>query len=64
MPEKASYKYKNIKFPGLSPSQSSSPAASRIIEQNQPRPRALWLDRPLAQLAKEDPKAFGAPVAA
>lgn len=58
MLEKSSYKYKNVPFPGLSGSQSSSPAASRIVERNQPRPRPLWLDRPLSQLAKDDPKTY------
>ena len=59
MPEKSSYKYSNIAFPGLSSSQSSSPAESRIIDQNLPRPRPLWLEKPLAQLVKEDPKSYG-----
>ncbi|KAI5366180.1 hypothetical protein Slin15195_G077030 [Septoria linicola] len=59
MPEKSSYKYSDVAFPGLSSSQSSSPAASRIIDQNLPRPRPLWLEKPLAQLAKEDPKSYG-----
>lgn len=58
MPEKSSYKYKDIEFPGLSASQSSSPTASRVIDRNQPRPRPLWLDRSLGQLCKEDPKAY------
>ncbi|GIZ43416.1 hypothetical protein CKM354_000664400 [Cercospora kikuchii] len=59
MPEKSSYKHSDIAFPGLSSSQSSSPAASRIIEHNLPRPRPLWLEKPLAQLLKDDPKAYG-----
>lgn len=59
MTEKSSYKFKNVPFPDLSGSKSSSPAASRIVEQNQPRPRMLWLDRPLSQLVKDDPKAYG-----
>ncbi|KAK4499252.1 hypothetical protein PRZ48_009765 [Zasmidium cellare] len=59
MTDKSSYKHKNVPFPGISGSQSSSPAASRIIDQNQPRPRMLCLDRPLSQLVKDDPKAYG-----
>lgn len=59
MTEKSSYKFRNVPFPGLSGSQSSSPAASRIVDQNQPRPRMLWLDRPLSQLVKDDPKTYG-----
>lgn len=59
MPERSSYKQKNISFPGLTTSQSSSPAASRVLDRNQPRPRPLWLDRPLAQLSKEDAKSYG-----
>ncbi|CAK4031389.1 hypothetical protein BST61_czeina129g000210 [Lecanosticta acicola] len=59
MPEKSSYKFKNLPFPGISGSQSSSPVASRVLDQNLPRTRPLWLDRPLAQLVKEDGKQFG-----
>ncbi|KAF2218098.1 hypothetical protein CERZMDRAFT_22244, partial [Cercospora zeae-maydis SCOH1-5] len=59
MPEKSSYKHSDIIFPGLSSSRSSSPAASRIIEHNLPRPRPLWLEKPLAQLLQDDPKAYG-----
>lgn len=59
MMEKSSYKFGKVPFPGISGSSSSSPAASRIIERNQPRPRPLWLDRPLAQLVKDDPKLYG-----
>ncbi|KAF7189361.1 Autophagy-related protein [Pseudocercospora fuligena] len=54
MPEKSSYKTNDIKFPTSSSSQHSSPMASRTLEQDQPRPRPLWLDRPLGQLAKEE----------
>ncbi|EME38382.1 hypothetical protein DOTSEDRAFT_75808 [Dothistroma septosporum NZE10] len=60
IPEKSSYKLKNIPFPGLATSQSSSsPAASRVLNRSQTGPRPLWLDRPLAQLSKEDAKAYG-----
>jgi hypothetical protein len=61
MPERSSYKTRDVTYPGLSTStsQSSSPAASRTLEKdNQPRPRPLHLDRPLAQLMKEDMKNY------
>lgn len=58
MPEKSSYKHSKIAFPGLSSSQSSSPTESRFVDQNLPRPRPLWLEKPLAQLVKEDPKSY------
>ncbi|KXT15954.1 hypothetical protein AC579_1426 [Pseudocercospora musae] len=54
MPEKSSYKTNDVKFPSSSSSQHPSPMASRTLEQDQPRPRPLWLDRPLGQLAKEE----------
>jgi hypothetical protein len=59
--EKSSYKAANLAYPGTLAHQSSSPAASRILQDQRglPRPRLLHLDRPLAQLAKQDPKAFG-----
>ena len=59
MPEKSSYKFQNIPFPKLSQSQPTSPAASRTLDQNLPRPRPLYIDRPLVQLSKEDPKLYG-----
>lgn len=59
LPDKSSYKSKNVPFPSSTPSRTSSPAASRVLEQTQPRPRQLWLDRPLTQLSKEDNKAYG-----
>lgn len=60
MPEKSSYKMRDLAFPRTARSQSSSPAASRVIDrENQPRPRPLYLGQPLAQLIKEDPKAYG-----
>lgn len=60
MPEKASYKLQDIPYP-RSTSQSSSPAASRLLDlrvASLPRARPLHLDRPLRDLAKEDFKAF------
>ncbi|KAF1819413.1 uncharacterized protein K489DRAFT_291321, partial [Dissoconium aciculare CBS 342.82] len=62
MPERSSYKMRDVPYPGLSTStsQNSSPSASRTLEKdNQPRPRPLHLDRPLAQLMKEDLKSYG-----
>lgn len=59
--EKSSYKATNIAYPATLAHQSSSPSASRILQEqrDQPRPRLLHLNRPLALLAKQDPKAFG-----
>lgn len=59
LPDKSSYKSKNVAFPGVPASRTSSPAASRMLEPNQPRPRPLWLDRSLAQLSKDDNKTYG-----
>jgi hypothetical protein len=59
MPEKASYRHTDLEFPGFSSSQFLSPAASRVIDRDTPRPRPLWLDRPLGSLAREDPKSYG-----
>jgi len=59
--EKSSYKATNIAYPATLAHQSSSPSTSRILQEqrDQPRPRLLHLTRPLALLAKQDPKAFG-----
>lgn len=61
LPEKSSYKATGLAYPGVLAKHSSSPSASRILQDQRelPRPRLLQLDRPLAQLAKQDPKAFG-----
>lgn len=59
LPDKSSYKSKNVPFPSSTISRTSSPAASRVLEQTQPRPRPLWLDRPLTQLSKDDSKTYG-----
>lgn len=60
LPDKSSYKTRDVTFPGLTHSRTSSPAASRVLEQaTQPRPRPLWLDRSLAQLSKDDNKGYG-----
>lgn len=61
MPEKASYKLKDPPYPGMVSSQSSSLAASRLVDRHGvplPRPRPLHLDRPLPELVKDDPKTF------
>lgn len=59
--ERSSYKATDISYPAPLAHQSSSPSASRVLQEHrsQPRPRLLHLDRPLAVLAKQDPKAFG-----
>lgn len=57
----ASYKHANVPFPGTTPVQSSnnSPTASRHSEQvSQPRPRPLFVNKPLPIIAKEDPSAY------
>lgn len=59
LPEKASYKVKDVAFPGLPASRTTSPAASRVMELTQSRPRPLWVDRSLAQLSKDDSKTYG-----
>ncbi|KJY01046.1 hypothetical protein TI39_contig305g00013 [Zymoseptoria brevis] len=59
MLEKASYQFKDLAYPSLSSSRTMSPAASRTLDEQRPRPRPLWIDRPLAQLCKEDNKAYG-----
>jgi hypothetical protein len=61
-PLASSYKYTNIPFPGTTPGQSSnnSPSASRHSEQsNQPRPRPLFIKKPLPIIAIEDPSGYG-----
>ncbi|QIW95838.1 hypothetical protein AMS68_001356 [Peltaster fructicola] len=58
--ERSSYRGFDIPYPGGTSSTDASPSTSRIFSevQNLPRPRLLHLDRPLAKLAKEEPKAF------
>jgi hypothetical protein len=61
-PLASSYKYTNVLFPGTTPLQSSnnSPTASRHADQpNQPRPRPLFIKKPLPILATEDPAGYG-----
>jgi hypothetical protein len=58
MLEKVSYKFSDLAFPTLSSSRTLSPSASRTLDEHQPRPRPLWIDRPLAQLCKEDNKTY------
>lgn len=59
-PLASSYKYTDVPFPTTGEkSSSSSPVSSRLPEQqaNQPRPRPLYIDKPLPNLSKEDPSA-------
>ncbi|KAK5133274.1 hypothetical protein LTR08_008008 [Meristemomyces frigidus] len=61
MVTKASYQLKDPPYPSMSASQSSSTAASRIMDRHGvvlPRPRPLHLDRPLPDLVKNDSKMF------
>lgn len=59
----ASYKHTNVPFPGSTPGHSSnnSPTASRHLaeQSNQPRPRPLFISKPLPKLAIEDPAEYG-----
>jgi hypothetical protein len=59
--ERSSYKATGLPYPVTLASHPTSPSASRLLQDQRtlPRPRLLHLDRPLARLAKEDPKAFG-----
>ncbi|KAF2252771.1 hypothetical protein BU26DRAFT_601021 [Trematosphaeria pertusa] len=58
----SSYQGKKVPFPGSTPSGSSSnsPEASRTLEPRGqlPKPRTLYVDRPLSDLSAEDPPAF------
>jgi hypothetical protein len=58
----SSYQGKKVPFPGSTPSHSSSnsPEASRHIDPRVhiPKPRTLFIDRPLAHLSAEDPPAY------
>jgi hypothetical protein len=58
----SSYHGKKVAFPGSTPSHSSSnsPEASRTIDPrvHLPKPRALFIDRPLGHLSAEDPPAY------
>jgi hypothetical protein len=58
----SSYQGKKVPFPGSTPSHSSSnsPEASRTIEHriHLPKPRTLFVDRPLGHLSAEDPPAY------
>jgi hypothetical protein len=57
----SSYKHTDVPFPGTSgQSSNTSPTASRQPEQpNQPRPRPLFIKKPLPLLATEDPSGYG-----
>jgi hypothetical protein len=58
----SSYHGKKVSFPGSTPSHSSSnsPEASRTIDPriHLPKPRTLFIDRPLGHLSAEDPPAY------
>jgi hypothetical protein len=58
----SSYQGKRVPFPGSTPSHSSSnsPEASRTLDVRGqlPKPRLLFVDRPLNHLAAEDPPAY------
>ena len=58
----SSYQGKKVPFPGSTPSHSSSasPEASRTLDMrvHLPKPRALFVDRPLSHLSAEDPPAY------
>ncbi|EDU50547.1 Atg14 domain containing protein [Pyrenophora tritici-repentis] len=59
----SSYQGKKVPFPGSTPSHSSSasPETSRTLEAriHLPKPRTLFVDRPLSALSAEDPPAYG-----
>lgn len=58
----SSYQGKKVPFPGatLSGSSGNSPEASRTFDPriSLPKPRTLFIDRPLAHLSAEDPPAY------
>ncbi|KAF2270581.1 hypothetical protein CC78DRAFT_528340 [Lojkania enalia] len=58
----SSYQGKKVPFPGSTPSHSSSnsPEASRTFETRAqlPKPRTLFVDRPLTHLAAQDPREY------
>lgn len=58
----SSYQGKKVPFPGtaLSDSSGNSPEASRTLDPRMPlpKPRTLFIDRPLAHLSAEDPPAY------
>ncbi|CAI6332167.1 unnamed protein product [Periconia digitata] len=58
----SSYQGKKVPFPGSTPSHSStnSPEASRTLDPRVhiPKPRALYIDRPLSHLSDEDAPAY------
>lgn len=58
----SSYQGKKVPFPGtaVSDSSSNSPEASRTLDPRVPlpKPRTLFIDRPLAHLSAEDPPAY------
>ncbi|KAH8813160.1 UV radiation resistance protein and autophagy-related subunit 14-domain-containing protein [Xylogone sp. PMI_703] len=61
-PISQSYIHTNVPFPGSTPghSSSTSPSASRHVDNtiNLPRPRPLFISKPLPILASEDPASY------
>ncbi|KAI9855673.1 MAG: hypothetical protein M1824_005906 [Vezdaea acicularis] len=59
-PPSSSYLYRDVPFPGSTPSHASnaSPITPKGEIQSLPRPRPLYLDRDLPTLAKEDPTGY------
>jgi hypothetical protein len=63
LPLLSSYKHTDLPFPGTTPASSSgnSPTTSRQIpseQLNQPRPRPLYVEKPLPLLATDDPVGY------
>jgi len=61
-PLASSYKHTDVPFPGTGQSSNNSPTTSRHEQPNQPsqpRPRPLFIKKPLPILATEDPAGYG-----
>ncbi|KAF4125087.1 hypothetical protein GMORB2_3926 [Geosmithia morbida] len=54
----SSYRYPNLPFPGTGPSASSPPSPSDPSARHLPKPRPLYIHKPLTQLLKDDPAAY------
>jgi hypothetical protein len=56
----SSYQGKDVPFPGSTSSSSNSPEVSRTMDPqvHLPKPRTLFIDRPLGHLSAEDPPAY------
>ena len=60
-PLASSYTHADVPFPGTTPghSSSNSPTASRHVEpSNQPRPRPLFIKKPLPMVSNDDPAGY------